>query len=300
MKNLETIRIQAGDICIAFVSDDSGVLAWLRSIYSEFICDLPANITVEVVATETMEPDEISRRLCNSRLTHQDGIFSFEDGLVSGTYDLESMRVRLRLERQLLEQNSAGYYLNQFMCLLYGSALPNDSRSGIVHSSAVVIDGCAFLFTGPSGIGKTTAAKLCRDAGNAIVINDEGNLLVAEPASRDGLTVQGIPIIGKLPEKNNLGAPLMAVLFLKQGNHTEITPLDKASAMKRLLYQVVGNQSFGQGKSGVVALKFAFSDVIARSVPCFELEFTLEGSELHNRLLELRKKLIKEQEVYAG
>jgi hypothetical protein len=76
-----------------------------------FVCDLPADIVVEVAATDTMGLEEVRSRLSKSRLFITRTVyFYFEDWLGIGHYSLQTMRVGLQLERQLLEQNLASYY----------------------------------------------------------------------------------------------------------------------------------------------------------------------------------------------
>lgn len=62
----------------------------------------------------------------------------------------------------------------------------------VVHASAVVVDGRAVAFTGPSGRGKSTAAGACVAAGHDLLVDD-----VLPCSLDDGVTVPpGYPSLG--------------------------------------------------------------------------------------------------------
>ncbi|MEO1302477.1 MAG: hypothetical protein AAFV36_04775 [Myxococcota bacterium] len=83
-------------------------------------------------------------------------------------------------------------------------------RDGVVlHASAVVIDGRAYVFVGPSGAGKTTLARLLRD--DHTVLSDE-RIIVREFS--DGYRVYGTPWPSDLRAAENSSAPLGAIFLL--------------------------------------------------------------------------------------
>lgn len=107
-----------------------------------------------------------------------------------------------------------------------------------LHSSAVVKDGKAYLFSGPSGVGKSTHTGLWQQlfGENARVINDD------KPALRyvDGKWyAYGTPWCGKDGININVKAPLAGVCFLKQGEENNIRRMSKFEAMQRVLGQTI-------------------------------------------------------------
>ena len=98
-----------------------------------------------------------------------------------------------------------------------------------LHASAVVLDGGAYLFSAPSGMGKSTHAALwLRSFEGSYILNDDKPVIFPE---NEGVTVWGTPFAGKTDLQVNLGVPLRAVCFLKQGNENSITRIDSERAI---------------------------------------------------------------------
>lgn len=108
----------------------------------------------------------------------------------------------------------------------------------MLHSSAVVVDNEAYLFSAPSGTGKSTHTShwLKRFSPNAYIINDD------KPAIRifdDGIYVYGTPWSGKNDLSRNVKVPLKGICFLERGPKNEIAPLKSIDAIQSLLSQTV-------------------------------------------------------------
>lgn len=98
-----------------------------------------------------------------------------------------------------------------------------------LHASAVVLDGGAYLFSAPSGMGKSTHAALwLRSFEGSYILNDDKPVIFPE---NEGVTVWGTPFAGKTDLQVNRGVPLRAVCFLKQGNENSITRIDSERAI---------------------------------------------------------------------
>ncbi|MGN0452080.1 MAG: hypothetical protein ACI4FN_08240 [Acutalibacteraceae bacterium] len=98
-----------------------------------------------------------------------------------------------------------------------------------LHASAVVLDGEAYLFSAPSGMGKSTHTALwLRQFKGSYILNDDKPVIFPE---NEGVTVWGTPFAGKTDLQVNLGVPLRAVCFLKQGNENSITRIDSERAI---------------------------------------------------------------------
>ena len=98
-----------------------------------------------------------------------------------------------------------------------------------LHASAVVLDGEAYLFSAPSGMGKSTHTALwLRSFEGSYILNDDKPVIFPE---NEGVTVWGTPFAGKTDLQVNRGVPLRAVCFLKQGNENSITRIDSERAI---------------------------------------------------------------------
>lgn len=98
-----------------------------------------------------------------------------------------------------------------------------------LHASAVVLDGGAYLFSAPSGMGKSTHTALwLKRFQGSYILNDDKPVIFPE---NERVTVWGTPFAGKTDLQVNLGVPLRAVCFLKQGNENSITRIDSERAI---------------------------------------------------------------------
>ena len=104
----------------------------------------------------------------------------------------------------------------------------------MLHASAIEMDGWAYLFSGPSGVGKSTHTALWLDAfgQNANVINDD------KPAIRfvDAYWfVYGTPWSGKTQCYKNICRPLGGIVRLQQAPYNRFEPSDAMGAFIALM-----------------------------------------------------------------
>ena len=138
----------------------------------------------------------------------------------------------------------------------------------MVHASAVVVDGRAYLFSGPCGTGKSTHTKIWRKLfgdERAKILNDDKPALRLE----DGQWfAYGTPWSGKTDQNLNIRVPLAGICFLKQASENRIRRLSQAEAVSRIITQTV--RKF----KNVERLDSMLSCVekIVQEIPVFELE----------------------------
>ena len=106
----------------------------------------------------------------------------------------------------------------------------------VFHGAAIEYDGKAYLFTAPSGTGKTTHINLWKKyLGDKVdIINGDKPIIMAGNVS----IVYGTPWAGKENWQRNVSAPLKAICILKQGKTNNIIRLEKSEAVKHLMRQV--------------------------------------------------------------
>ncbi len=116
-----------------------------------------------------------------------------------------------------------------------GEQLPQFDRF-VFHGAAIEYDGSAYLFTAPSGTGKTTHINLWRKyLGDKVdIINGDKPIIKADQI----VTVYGTPWAGKEGYQRNVSAPIRAICILKQGKTNNIIRLDKSIAVNHLMRQV--------------------------------------------------------------
>ncbi len=116
-----------------------------------------------------------------------------------------------------------------------GEQLPHFDRF-VFHGAAIEYGGNAYLFTAPSGTGKTTHINLWKQyLGDKVdIINGDKPIIKAGNIS----TVYGTPWAGKEGYQRNTSAPLKAICILKQGKENKITKLELAEAVNHLMRQV--------------------------------------------------------------
>jgi len=116
-----------------------------------------------------------------------------------------------------------------------GEQLPHFDRF-VFHGAAIEYGGNAYLFTAPSGTGKTTHINLWKQyLGDKVdIINGDKPIIKAGNVS----TVYGTPWAGKEGYQRNTSAPLKAICILKQGKENKITKLELAEAVNHLMRQV--------------------------------------------------------------
>jgi hypothetical protein len=150
-----------------------------------------------------------------------------------------------------------------------------EGGGAVIHSAGVfgqLPDGeAAWLLLGPSGAGKTTASRLCLDQG-ASVLSDDLNAVHLEEG---GALAVRLPFTGDLGTRSGGPArlPLRAVLRLVQGKKDEARPVTPAAALAALVAAApfVNRDPFRR------EALLAILERLARSVPAWELTFTLEG-----------------------
>ncbi len=106
----------------------------------------------------------------------------------------------------------------------------------LFHGSAVALDDNAYIFTAPSGTGKSTHTRLCAALykDRFCYINDDKPLL----RLIDGVWyVYGTPWDGKHRLSQNIRVPLKGICFLSRGAENSIDRVDSAAYLPKLMGQ---------------------------------------------------------------
>ena len=136
----------------------------------------------------------------------------------------------------------------------------------MLHASAVAVDGKAYLFSGQSGIGKSTHTGLWQQTfGDKVkLFNDD------KPALRrlDGTWfAYGTPWSGKHGININMKVPIAGICFLKRGNENSIRRLSSIEALPQVLAQTL--RKFKDAER--LSLMLSHVDKLVKEVPVYEL-----------------------------
>jgi len=145
----------------------------------------------------------------------------------------------------------------------------------MLHASAVELDGKAYLFSAPSGTGKSTHTSLWLKefSPNAKILNDD------KPAIRifpDGIKVYGTPWSGKTDQNLNHKVPLQGIAFIKRGEKNEIHRISSISAIEKILSQTVRSAD----KNTMEKLLDLLGQIVQK-VPIYELVCNMDPEAAH-------------------
>lgn len=177
--------------------------------------------------------------------------------------DIEILESEYKVENwPTLSKEDAIYLESGFQ--FYRKLLPFGGL--MLHASAIELDGRAYLFSGPSTVGKSTHTKLWQQifVDRATVFNDD------KPALRkmgDTWFAYGTPWCGKDGINKNMKVPLAGICFLKQGTENSIRRLSNAEAVGMILSQT--NHKFRYVER--LDLMLTLVDQMVREIPIYEL-----------------------------
>ena len=124
----------------------------------------------------------------------------------------------------------------------------------MLHSSAVVVDGRAYLFTAASGTGKSTHTAFWRKAlsghHDIVMVNDDKPLI---RVMKQGVFACGSPWSGTYGLNTDVSLPVRAICVLHRAVENQIEPLAKNRVFAEL-YQRVYLPPNAEGTQRVLAM----------------------------------------------
>lgn len=130
---------------------------------------------------------------------------------------------------ELIEYMLTGALFNRYLLLHNGCML---------HSSAIVVDGYAYMFSADSGTGKSTHTGLWKEhfKDKAFIINDDKPVIRCED---NQWYVYGTPWSGKTDLNVNTKAKLGAIVFLERSEDNWIDTIDVKEAIPKFFAQTI-------------------------------------------------------------
>lgn len=139
----------------------------------------------------------------------------------------------------------------------------------LMHCSAIAVDGKAYLFTAPSGTGKSTHTRLWRAyfGEKACMVNDDKPLI--QITDKD-IYVCGTPWSGKHYLDTNIKVPIQGICVLSQGKENRIERIRPVDA-----YAELYRQAYRPRVSQGVLKTLSFLKRIAETIPMYRMSCTI-------------------------
>lgn len=137
----------------------------------------------------------------------------------------------------------------------------------LLHSSAIMMDGYAYLFSARSGTGKSTHTQLWQQlfgSDKAVIFNDD------KPALRiiDGkIYACGTPFSGKSDENLNVIVPLKGICFIERSETNFIEKISPFKAVPLILNQTIFKKETEEMQNKV----YDMIDKVIALVPIYKL-----------------------------
>lgn len=217
------VNVEIGAIPIALKCSDAEFRSLVEGRYAGFTSrDAKAEFEFSFELTAPTEPsDEDARVFRNGPTWHlQRGDFRAE-------WDIESRRGWVR-------QSTNPYSLDSVLRITHSLILAEEGGF-LLHAASAIRNGRAFLFSGISGAGKTTMARLAPAGVN--VLTDEVSYVRRSGAE---YFAYGTPFSGELARSGeNLRAAIDTLFFLVQGRENRIDAVGTTDAARMLLRNIL-------------------------------------------------------------
>ncbi|MBQ6708885.1 MAG: hypothetical protein IJM97_08060 [Clostridia bacterium] len=186
--------------------------------------------------------------------------------------DTEDVQITLSLPDEFLEKkHQENPHLDIGSCeyIFYGVEFYYkllDFNGFLLHSSAIEYEGNAYLFSAPSGTGKSTHTSLwVKKFGEDKVkfINDDKPVILF----KDGkIYACGTPFSGKTNLSENVCVPIKGICFLHRSPTNEIKRCESKDALKNIM-----NQTVRPANAVRMSNLLSMIDKLMKNVPIFEM-----------------------------
>jgi len=201
----------------------AGQGTWL----ADFVCDDPPDVIVEATFGDRPGSEWTHSEILDARADAASRVVEVRVTEWHATFDLSARHARAKVGgRWPLAVDSLLKTVLQIYVIELGMGL-------LLHAASVERGGRAYVFTGRSGAGKTTAALLSAEAG-ATILSEEMTVIC-------GLDRDGDLVVTTLPFRQRLGipmrparVPLAGLYVLEQADEDAVVPLPPAQQILRI------------------------------------------------------------------
>lgn len=193
----------------------------------------------------------------------------FKDYMVEGIlpdFAVSWTEEEVRNEQNSCETQFSYSYLETLIALRKISEILPSHKRLLLHGACISYDDKAYLFTAPSGTGKSTHIRLWRRyLGDDVKIVNGDKPFVSLDESQP--YIYGTPWAGKERWQRNCSQPLSAICFIQRGSHNTIRKISPPEALPLLFKQV-----YMPADPGAVGLTLELLDTLLKNVPLYLLE----------------------------
>ena len=254
-----SVVVAIGGLPIRLRCDDPDFVRSIEERYAGYVSsshNARFDFEIELAPAGTLSRDE------DVRVTWDSGRWLMERGDFRAVEGFHSARGRI-------QQTTNPYSLDSVLRIVHTLLLAREGGF-LLHASSAIRNGRAFLFSGVSGAGKTTMARLAPP--DAALLTDEISYVTRQ---KGRYVAVGTPFYGELARAGeNLQAPIEALYLLAKGPENIIEPITGPDAVRGLL----GNILFFARDSEFVKLVFDTACDFAAHIPVRRLTFTPDTS----------------------
>jgi len=194
--------------------------------------------------------------------------FSMAGGLIQGRFSPSSGEGELLVQRLITRGGYSRIYEQVFYQAYSSAARRKGVDSFLLHSSGVIRKGRGYAFTGKSGSGKSTVARL---SSGSRILNDEITVIDlsgTNPAIRD------TPFNGFFLGKKEGSVDLAGILLLEQAPFHRLTRTADLEHMKTLSRELIPPIGLETPFSPAVYMQmFDRAERLRAKVPLYRMEF---------------------------
>jgi hypothetical protein len=278
-RTLHELRVAIGSAVVGLRCGDGELARMLEAWCGLFRTDAETDYWLEIDLHDGRCAAEIQQIMPHLRVHARDGWFASDPPLWEAEYRPSRRCLRFRSERDLFHPTIQPRYLNILLSSLYNSYWEDQGNvprgAFLVHGCGVALGDGGYLFTGPSGAGKTTIAGLSHAY---TVLNDEVVLV----GLREGVVeMAGTPLLGGVNRRSTETVPLKAVLLLRHSREPALCEVASREAYTRFLAQVFDLApvlSSGTEHLRWLSERMDFACGVLQRLPCYELAFRPDDS----------------------
>ena len=179
--------------------------------------------------------EKVIKIICNYNFSYDYCREYVTDETEDFSIEIEPKDIEFERERATLECSDG--YLELLAIHRKISEIMPKYNTILFHGSVLAIDGKGYLFTAPSGTGKSTHTRLWKEyfKDRVVVVNDDKPFLKIED---DEVFAYGTPWDGKHRLSSNIKVPLKGICILSQDKKNWIKKIDGKSVYPYLYNQV--------------------------------------------------------------